>query len=322
MRAEILTKLEEINLEEQRILDGATKANRSLYDAFAKEFVINNHRFIEDGRQIVLRKHTRFSDFPAHDHDYVEMTYVCRGKMTHVIKHREVEVLQGDVLLMNRHARHSVRKTTANDLAVTVMISTECFHSLASALPINSPISSFMTGNIRSGGEAEYMLFTTEDILPLENLLENICYTLISSDMTGESTLKSTVGLILAYLSEKPEAIITSARHRSGTELLKARIEGYLATDFQTATLSELAKRLNLSVPYLSKRVSELCGMTFSRLLQEYRFEEAIRLLETTDLPIGDIIVAVGYENTSFFHNQFKERYNCSPFQYRKSLSE
>ena len=86
-----------------------------------------------------------------------------------------------------------------------------------------------------------------------------------------------------------------------------------------TATLTELAGKLGLSVPYLSKRVRDLCGATFSQLLQEARFKEAIRLLETTELPIGDIIIAVGYENTSFFHNQFRERYHCSPFRYRKS---
>ena len=59
--------------------------------------------------------------------------------------------------------------------------------------------------------------------------------------------------------------------------------------------------------------------MNFSQLLQEERFREAIHLLETTELPVGDIIIAVGYENTSFFHNQFKERYHCSPFKYRKN---
>ena len=97
------------------------------------------------------------------------------------------------------------------------------------------------------------------------------------------------------------------------------RIEEYLRTEFRTATLSELASKLGLSVPYLSKRVRELCGMNFSQLLQEERFKEAIRLLETTDLPVGDIIIAVGYENTSFFHNQFRARYHESPFRWRKN---
>ena len=318
MRDEILTKLAQVNEEEKRILEGEHKVNRRLYTAFAKDFIVNSHRLMQEGTQIALRRHTRFADFPTHGHNYVEMTYVCHGEVTHVIKHREVRMHAGEVLLLNRHAQHSVRKTGEGDLAVNVMLSTECFHSLASALPPSSPLSSFLTENIRSDGEAEYMLFSTEGVLPLENLFENLCYALVGSDITGNDTLKATVGLILRYFGELPECIITSARHRSDAELLRARIESYLATDFRTATLTELAGKLGLSVPYLSKRVSELCGATFSRLLQEERFREAIRLLETTKLPIGDIIIAVGYENTSFFHNQFRERYHCSPFRYRK----
>lgn len=319
MREEILARLSQINDEERKILDGETKVNKRLYTAFAKEFIVNSHRLMQDGEQIALRRHTRFADFPAHGHNYVEMTYVCSGEVTHVIKHREVKMRAGDVLLLNRHTQHSVRKTEEGDVAINVMLATECFHSLASSLPMSSSLSSFMAENIRSNGEAEYMLFSTEGVPPLENLFENLCYAMVGNDFTGVDTLKNTVGLILRYFAEVPECTITSARHRSDAELLQARIEDYLRTDFRTATLGELAAKLNLSVPYLSKRVRELCGMTFSRLLQEERFKEAIRLLEETDLPIGDIIIAVGYENTSFFHNQFRERYQCSPFRWRKN---
>jgi AraC-like DNA-binding protein/mannose-6-phosphate isomerase-like protein (cupin superfamily) len=320
MREEILTRLAVVNEEEQRILSGENKVNKRLYSAFAKEFIVNSHRLMQEGEQISLRRHTRFAEFPTHGHNYVEMTYVASGQVTHVIKHREVKMRAGDVLLLNRHTQHSVRKTGEQDLAVNIMLATECFHSLASALPPASPLSSFMAENIRSNGEPEYMLFSVEGVPPLENLFENLTYALVGNDITSVDTLKATVSLILRYFGELPECMIAAARHRSDSELLQARIENYLQTDFRTATLSELAEKLGLSVPYLSKRVRELCGTTFSRLLQEERFKEALRLLEKTDLPVGDIIIAVGYENTSFFHNQFKERYNCSPFRWRRNL--
>ena len=319
MREDILSRLTLINEEERRILDGEHRVNKRLYSAFTKEFIVNSHRLMQEGEQIALRRHTRFADFPAHGHNYVEMTYVASGSVTHVIKHREIKINAGEVLLLNRHTQHSVRKTGENDLAVNIMLATECFHSMSSALPPNSPLSSFMAENIRSNGEPEYMLFSTEGVPPLENLFENLTYALVGYDITGVDTLKDTVSLILRYFGELPECMISAARHRSDSELLQARIENYLQTDFRTATLNELAEKLGLSVPYLSKRVRELCGFTFSQLLQQERFNEAIRLLEETDLPIGDIIIAVGYENTSFFHNQFKERYHCSPFKWRKS---
>lgn len=37
-----------------------------------------------------------------------------------------------------------------------------------------------------------------------------------------------------------------------------------------------------------------------------------------TDLPISDIIVAVGYENNSYFHRVFKERYHMTPRVFRE----
>ncbi len=319
MKAEILTALSQINEEERRILEGEQKFNKRLYSAFAKEYMLNGHRYLDDDAQIALRRHTRFTDYPSHGHNYVEMTYVCQGEVTHVIKHREVKMRAGDVLLLNRHTQHSVRKTGADDIAINILLSTDCFHAFASVLPPAASLSSFLAENIRSNGSAEYMLFATEGVPPLENLFENLCYAMVGSDVLSDEILKTTVALILRHFAELPECTISAARHRSDAELLRARIDGYLATEFRTATLTELADRLDISVPYLSRRVRELCGMTFSALLQEKRFGEALRLLETTDLPIGDIILAVGYENTSFFHNQFRARYHCSPFRWRKN---
>lgn len=318
MKPEILSRLALINEEEKRIIEGENKVNKRLYSAFTKEFIINSHRLMQEGDQIALRRHTRFADFPSHGHNYVEMTYVCSGEITHVIKHREVKLRAGDVLLLNRHTQHSVRKTGEEDIAINILLSTECFHSFAFVLPAASPLSSFMAENIRSNGEAEYMLFSTEGVPPLENLFENLAYAMVGNDVLSCDILRSTVALILRYFAEIPDCMIAAARHRSDAELLQARIEDYLRTEFRTATLSELADKLGLSVPYLSKRVRELCGMTFSQLLQEERFKEALKLLAETDLPVGDIIIAVGYENTSFFHNQFRARYQCSPFRWRK----
>lgn len=318
MKSEILNRLSYISDEEKRILEGEQKINKKLYSAFTKEFIINHHRLMQEGEQIALRRHTRFTDFPTHGHNYVEMTYVCAGEVTHVIKHREVKMHAGDVLLLNRHTQHNVRKTGVDDIAVNVLLATDCFHSFAPVLPPSSPLSSFIAENIRSNGEPEYMLFSTEGVPPLENLFENLCYAMVGNDILSPDILKSTVALILRHFAEMPDCMIAAARHRSDAELLQARIEEYLRSNFRTAALTELADKLGLSVPYLSKRVRELCGTTFSRLLQEERFNEALRLLETTDLPVGDIIIAVGYENTSFFHNQFRARYACSPFKWRK----
>ena len=55
----------------------------------------------------------------------------------------------------------------------------------------------------------------------------------------------------------------------------------------------------------------------FQDLLQQRRFQAAVKLLEETDLSIEDISLDVGYENQSYFFRQFKKRFGMTPRSYR-----
>ena len=39
-------------------------------------------------------------------------------------------------------------------------------------------------------------------------------------------------------------------------------------------------------------------------------------------MPIGEIILRVGYENSSYFHKEFKRRFGVTPKEYRRSGGE
>ncbi len=96
------------------------------------------------------------------------------------------------------------------------------------------------------------------------------------------------------------------------------QIIGYLETHITDARLDELASLLGYSSVYTSGLIKKLIGKTFSALLQEKRCHIAIKLLRETDMPIEEIIFAVGYENESFFRRIFRETYGISPLKYRK----
>ena len=99
---------------------------------------------------------------------------------------------------------------------------------------------------------------------------------------------------------------------------LKNRLINYIKTSYSTATLTEAAEIFGLSVPYLSRWVVKNIGMSFKEMLMRERFSAARELLSATKMSIGDIIRSVGYENSSYFHKEFKKRFNTTPNQYRK----
>ncbi len=102
-------------------------------------------------------------------------------------------------------------------------------------------------------------------------------------------------------------------------EKLKKKILNYIRTSYSTATLTEAAHMMGLSPSYLSRTVCNVFGQSFKDLLMAERFEAARELLRSTTMPIGDIINRVGYENSSYFHKEFRRRYGQTPGAYRKS---
>ena len=84
----------------------------------------------------------------------------------------------------------------------------------------------------------------------------------------------------------------------------------YIEQKYRTATLTELCGRLHLPMHVLSKMIKKSTGFNFKELLQRKRLNKAVELMCETDLPVSDIIAAVGYENNSYFHRVFKEHYH------------
>ena len=95
-------------------------------------------------------------------------------------------------------------------------------------------------------------------------------------------------------------------------------ITSYIKENYRTANLSELAYKMHISPPYLSKSIKNYFGKTFKEMLVEERIKHAVELLTKTELPIGDIIRSVGYENHSYFHREFKRRTGVTPLTLRQ----
>ena len=84
------------------------------------------------------------------------------------------------------------------------------------------------------------------------------------------------------------------------------------------ATDEGLARELGYTPGYTHSWLKKNMGMPFSQLLQQRRCREAARLLTQSDLPAGEIIRRVGYQNESFFRKLFSDSYGISMREYRK----
>lgn len=88
----------------------------------------------------------------------------------------------------------------------------------------------------------------------------------------------------------------------------------------ESTTLSELASKLHLSLPYLSKKFKEEIGQSYVEYLHTRRITEACRLLSTSDIPVESIAEFIGYSDSKKFREKFKEKTGISPREYRRKI--
>lgn len=83
--------------------------------------------------------------------------------------------------------------------------------------------------------------------------------------------------------------------------------------------LSVAAALAGMSESAFSRYFTSASGQTFSGMVKRLRLTQACRLLEQTDTPIAQIAQAVGYSNLSNFNRRFREEYDVTPSEFRRS---
>lgn len=313
---ELLEILGRVTDEENLILK-EQKLNKNIYTD-NKGFTIDKELMLERGKLITLRPHTRFIRFPKHCHNYIEIMYVCSGSITHLIDGRQTVTLnQGELLFLNCHAFHEIEKAEKNDIAVNFIVLPQFFDAAFEMIDGNNILSQFIADNLQSTGSAiSYLHFKVADVLPVQNLVENLIYNIIHKMPNRKNINQITMGLLLSQLLNQTEQIELPESPDYDNKII-ITILREIEENYQNASLTALALELHQPVYSLSKLVSQTTGRTFKQILQEKRLTKALQLLLSTRLSVSDIAAYVGYENTSYFHRKFSEMFNMSPAKYR-----
>jgi len=127
-----------------------------------------------------------------------------------------------------------------------------------------------------------------------------VIYATLMSLIETPAQTKSTAGV----LSQSPLVIQID-------ELLRIHLAAPL-------TIEALANEVSMSARHLTRRFHAYTGMTIHARLDALRMEQAVRFLCQTNLPIAEIARAVGITNAAYFAHRFRQRFERSPYEFRK----
>jgi len=313
VQKELLERLLPITEEESRLLQG-NPIDRDLYMEQSGN-VVNAEKLLEAGKLITLRPHTRFVDFPPHSHDYVEVVYMCQGTTSHTVNGQRLTLHAGELLFLSQHAVQEIAAAGADDVAVNLIILPPFFDRCLEMIgEEETPLRRFVLDAL-SGKEdgVGFLHFRAADILPVQNLMENLLWTLIENIPNKRRINQTTMGLLFMHLLNNVDQLAWG----SEAQPLMLRVMQYVEEHYQDGTLGEAAALLGQETYTLSREIKRKTGRTFTALLQEKRLSQAAFLLAHTTLKVEEIANAVGYYNLTFFHRLFAERYGQSPKKYR-----
>lgn len=319
MHSELLKELSVITEEERKILAGRDGIDPHLYTE-KKELIVDCEKLLKKGKLIQVRPHTRFVHFPKHRHNYVEVIYMCQGSTSHIIDGDQVTLEEGDLLFLNQNAVQEILPAKEEDIAVNFIILPEFFNTAFSMMgEEDNLLKEFLVGSLCGKNDVtSYLYFHVADILPIQNLVENMVWTIFYDLSNIRSCNQITMGLLLLQLLNYMDKMETGSS-RSDKELTGV-VLSYVEEHYKNGSLSELADMMGYDVYWLSREIKKRTGKTYKELLQAKRMNQALYLLGSSTLPILDIIESVGYDNTSYFYRKFKEKYGMSPKEYREKM--
>lgn len=318
MDQKLLDRLKIISPEETRILSGDGRVEKSIY-TIDEEFVVDSGRMLEAGKLIDIRPHTRFVHFPCHRHNYIEIIYMCCGSTTHLINGETRVVLKaGELLFLNQNATQEILPAGEGDIAVNFIVLPEFFDRTFLMMEERSPLSEFLMGALKKApGFTDYLHFPVSEVLPIQNLVENLIWSLMHRQPNRRNINQTTMGLLFLQLLNHTDRINQNDPRSQEQNMLFVAMK-YIEESYRTATLEELSRRLDEPDYYISRLIRRFTGETFKSLLQKKRLNQSAFLLRTTAIPVEEIIAAVGYDNTSYFHRIFRERFEMTPRTYRE----
>lgn len=312
LHSSLLDILSPITTEEQRILSGEA-VDKSLY--MQQDNIISAKKLLQSGRLITFRPHTRFAHFPAHRHDYVEMVYMCSGQTTHIVDGKTITLQKGELLILAQHTTQEILPAGQEDIAVNFIVLPEFFEQVLPMLgEKDAPLRRFLL-HCLSGEESgiPYLHFTVSNLIPAQNLIENLLFTFLTPSASRRQLQQTTMGLLFLLLLSDTEYLSTPSP--SGARLME--IHRYVEEHYKDGSLTELAEAMHLNPAFLCRLIPQLTGHTYTELQQEKRLSRAAFLLTATTRNVDDIARSVGYDNVSYFHRLFKKNFSLSPGQYR-----
>jgi AraC-like DNA-binding protein/mannose-6-phosphate isomerase-like protein (cupin superfamily) len=262
-----------------------------------------------------------------HRHEYIQIIYIWKGRLKHVINNNVFDVFRGDIFVIPPYVPHYFIKDDA-----------ERFELIEFEF-IPEYISDRFSTGLQSTGITDFayvepFLVVENEVKPRLNLqgkLQLEVESIISEVLREYETREEGFELLIRALLQKLLVLVGREFRRSLTgsesqalydrhrDALQASIDFIGRSYASDIDLEEAARVAMLSQSYYRFLFKQMTQKTFTEYLNDLRISKAAELLRADmDKKIIDICYEVGYNNVNHFNRIFRQSTGSSPMAFRK----
>lgn len=275
-------------------------------------------RFISLDRNVSIIKHPRYYPLFYHDHAFFEMIYVLSGSCTQIFGNREIQLKAGDLCIMAPKVVHGI-KVFDDSIILNILIRRSTFLDIfINTVRDKTQISMFFLNNIYEKNKIPYLLFHTGSDKIIRNYILDMYQEQEHLDEYSDRIICSILTIFFTQLIRLHKDHLEVAKSYEEKNSYETEVFNYIVNNYADLTLEDVAHQFHFSIPYCSKLIKKIAGLTFSELQENIRLQQGENYLLYTQMSVNDISEKIGYKNPETFIRMFKRRHQMTPSKFRK----
>lgn len=238
-----------------------------------------------------------------HYHDEIELYYLLEGRIKYFVNDKTFALKEGDLIIIPKQVLHS---TDSEDCLYNkrLLLNFNNTHYYPEIIPF---LESLCDNNI--------IHLPKDNQLIIENMFYKIESEYNSNRKNRDLLIKLYISELIVYLHRYK--IECPPPSKGETDILMQRIANYININYnKDLSLSNLSNIFSMSECYISRRFKLAMGVCINEYINYIRITQAEQMLITEKLPITDIALKCGYNDSSYFSSVFKKFKGITPYKF------
>ena len=304
---------------EERMSENSYESLQEIVEHENKDYPVGVY-YVEPGEMFM--EHVRW-----HWHTEIEIDLVREGCAKYRIGETNYLVREGQAIFINRNVMHSIEAEGEGNCVIMSLIFSPVF-----LFPQEkSSVSNNYMKPVLEDKNFRFRLFNPRERWDKSviSYLEDIFYANLQKEFGYELQTQSLLcQLWLMFLTKVAQTESASEKKTQNKSMTadEIRIKDailFIEQNYQDQiSLEDIANSIHVSKSECCRCFNRAVNMTPFEYLMHYRILKAADIIQRNlkePIPVSELAISVGFNNTSYFNKRFREYFGCTPTQYRKN---